>query len=264
MLQEKKDINKIKLFVLDMDGTFYLGNKILDGSLDFINKLKTSEKDFLFFTNNSSKSPKDYIEKLHGMNCNVDDEDILTSGDVTIDYLKTYYADAAVYLLGTKELRKSFLSSGIKLEEDKPEVVVVGFDTELTYEKLEKACSFIREGAKFIATHVDINCPTEKGFIPDCGAICAAIELSTGVSPEYMGKPQDKTANFLLKKRNYEREEIAFVGDRLYTDVATGIDNGSAGILVLTGETKLKDVEKSHIKPHLIFESLKEMGEYIE
>jgi HAD superfamily hydrolase (TIGR01457 family) len=258
-----KTLESIKLFVLDMDGTFYLGNRIYDGSLDFLQKVKDTGREFLFFTNNSSKAPQDYIDKLAKMNCFIQKKNIMTSGDITIEYLKTNYPDASVYLMGTKELEHSFWEADIKLTDSMPDVVVVGFDTTLTYEKLEKACTYIRNGAKFIATHLDINCPTEEGFIPDCGAICAAIKLSTGVEPEFMGKPYARTVEMIVHRTNYQRNEIAFVGDRLYTDVATGINNGSMGILVLSGETKESDLDKSDVKPDFIFQSLREIGENI-
>lgn len=260
-MQDKKSLKDIKLFVLDMDGTFYLGNRIYDCSLDFLKNVKKAGKEFIFFTNNSSKAPQDYINKLARMDCRIQRKDIMTSGDVTIEYIKTQCPGASVYLVGTKELEKSFLEAGIRLVETKPELVAVGFDTSLTYEKLEKACAYICNGSRFVATHLDINCPTEEGYIPDCGAICAAIRLSTGVEPEFMGKPFDKTVDMIVKRTGFQKEEIAFVGDRLYTDVATGVNNGSTGILVLTGETKLEDVEISEIKPDFIFESLKEIGE---
>lgn len=262
-LFDKTDINKIKLFVLDMDGTFYLGDQIIKGSLEFIDKVRDTGKKFIFFTNNSSKAPEDYINKLQHMNCFITEEDIMTSGDVTIEYLKSNYPDKNVFLLGTKELEKSFLNEGINLVDTSPDIVVVGFDMTLTYEKLEKACTYIRKGAKFIATHLDINCPTEDGFIPDCGAICSAISLSTGVEPQFIGKPFEHTVHMIEKRTNFKKEEIAFVGDRLYTDVATGVKNGSHGILVLTGETKLHDVKSSDTKPDLIFDSLEEMSNYL-
>lgn len=263
-MRSKDSVNDIRLFVLDMDGTFYLGNQILDGALDFLKKVKETGREFIFFTNNSSKAPEDYIEKLKKMDCFIERKDIWTSGDVTIEYLKSKEKDATVYLVGTKELEKSFRKEGIQLVDTMPDIVVVGFDTTLTYEKLEKACTYIRNGAKFIATHLDINCPTETGMIPDCGAFCAAIHLSTGIAPEFMGKPTEKTVEMITKVTHYDRKEIAFVGDRLYTDIATGVNNGSNGILVLTGETKLSDVESSDVKPDIIFDSLKEMIEYLK
>lgn len=252
-----------ELFVLDMDGTFYLGDQILDGALDFIEAVKSSGKQFIFFTNNSSKSPRIYIEKLARMNCLITRDQIITSGDVAIEYLKTHYAGKSVYLMGTPALEETFQEAGILLTQEMPDIVVVGFDTTLTYEKLEKACTYIRRGALFLATHLDINCPTEDGFIPDCGAFCAAISLSTGVQPKYVGKPFPETVEMVLEVTGMQREQVAFVGDRLYTDVATGVKNGAKGLLVLTGETKPEDVKSSEVKPHAVYQSLGEMGELI-
>lgn len=252
-----------ELFVLDMDGTFYLGERILDGALDFIEAVKRKGKQFLFFTNNSSKSPEIYMEKLAGMNCPITREQIMTSGDVTIQYVKRNYKGKSIYLVGTRALEESFLQAGVFLTQEMPDVVVVGFDTTLTYEKLERACTYIRNGALFLATHLDINCPTEDGFIPDCGAFCAAITLSTGIQPKYLGKPFAETVEMVLDRTGMKRETTAFVGDRLYTDVATGVNNGALGFLVLTGETKLADVEVSEVKPDGVFESLGEMGELL-
>lgn len=262
-MQDKKSLDNIKLFVLDMDGTFYLGNKIFDGSLDFLQRVKNTGREYLFFTNNSSKAPQDYISKLAGMNCRIERKDIMTSGDVTIEYLKRHHRDASVYLVGTRELERSFNEAGICLVNSQPDIVVIGFDTSLTYEKLERACTYIRNGAEFVATHLDINCPTEEGFVPDCGAICAAVELSTGIKPEFMGKPYDRTVEMISQRTGFGRNEIAFVGDRLYTDVAAGVKNGSMGILVLSGETKLSDVGKSEMKPDFIYASLKELGDVL-
>lgn len=260
MDKRKELLSKIQLFVLDMDGTFYLGEQILEGSLEFLEVLKHSGKQYIFLTNNSSKSPELYIQKLAKMNCHISNDQIITSGDIMIHILQQEYPDQGVYLLGTPSLQKSFHDNGIVLTDQQPAVVVVGFDTTLTYEKLETACTFIREGVPFLATHLDINCPTEHGYIPDCGAICAAITSSTGVEPRYVGKPYIETLNYVLSKTNLPKEQIAFVGDRIYTDVATGVTNGSNGFLVLTGEAQLKDIEISPVKPTLIFESLKEIG----
>ena len=250
-----------KLFVLDMDGTFYLGDRLIEGSLGFLEKLKATGRDFLFFTNNSSKNSAFYKKKLAGMDCFVEENRVVTSGDVTIKYLKENYPEAGVYLVGTKLLEESFEKSGIRLVENKPEIVVLGFDMTLTYEKLSKACTFIRNGALFLATHRDLNCPTEDGFIPDCGAMCALIEASTGVKPRYLGKPCRETVDMIKIITGMKDEELAFVGDRLYTDIATGVNNGITGILVLTGETELKDIESSEVKPDYIFESLAALGE---
>lgn len=147
--------------------------------------------------------------------------------------------------------------------EDAPDVVVVGFDTTLTYHKLERACTFLRQGAVFLATHLDVNCPTEDGFIPDCGSICALISLSTGRQPKYLGKPFPETVEMVLEATGARREYTAFVGDRLYTDVATGVRGGAKGLLVLSGETKPEHLADSDIQPHGVFDSLGEMALYL-
>ena len=255
--------NSAQLFVLDMDGTFYLGEGILPGALDFLEAVKAAGKDYLFFTNNSSKAPEDYIKKLAGMNCHITRDQIMTSGDVTIRYLNTHHAGKTVYLVGTPALEKSFREGGVPLTAEQPDIVVVGFDTTLTYEKLERACTYIRSGALFLATHPDINCPVEGGFIPDCGAFCAAISLSTGVQPKYLGKPFAETVEMVLDKTGGEKAHTAFVGDRLYTDVATGVKNGAMGLLVLTGETKPEDVSASDVRPDGIYQGLQEMGQLL-
>lgn len=246
-----------------MDGTFYLGEHMIDGSLEFLRTLEHTGRRYMFFTNNSSKSAETYVKKLRSMNCSVDASQIMTSGDVMIEYLKQYYPGHSVYLLGTDSLKTSFLQSGIPLTEEQPDIVVVGFDTTLTYHKLERACSFIRNGALFLATHMDINCPIEDGFIPDCGALCAAITRSTGKAPKYMGKPFPETIELILKKTGAPRDQISFVGDRLYTDVAAGVNNGVTGFLVLTGETKTADLDHAKIRPDGVFLSLKEMGDLL-
>ena len=251
------DFENKSLFILDMDGTFYLGNSILDGSLEFINKLKASGRNFLFFTNNSSKSSEYYINKLKNMGLDIDHNHIATSGDVTISYIKKNYPNKKIFLLGTEVLTEDFVSQGIEIDEDNPDIVVVGFDTTLTYEKISKACNFISKGKTFLATHPDLNCPMEEGFLPDCGSICALITASTGVKPKYFGKPYSETLAFICQKTGCRLEEIVFVGDRLYTDIALGFNNGVTSILVLSGETKENDLKTSEIIPDFIYTSIK-------
>ena len=263
-MEKKQILVQTELFVLDMDGTFYLDTTILDGSLEFLREVERLGKRFVFFTNNSSKSPKTYIDKLAKMDCFITREQIITSGDVMIQYLKTYYPGKTVYLVGTPDLEANFEENGINLTKEMPDVVVIGFDMTLTYEKLERACTYIRNGAVFLATHLDINCPTKDGFIPDCGAMCAAISLSTGKEPRYVGKPFKETVDMVLELTGAKREEVSFVGDRLYTDVKTGVANGAHGILVLSGETKLEDVEGSDTVPDAIFTGLNEMRDILK
>jgi 4-nitrophenyl phosphatase len=256
-------LSQKKLYVLDMDGTFYLGNHIIEGSLTFISKIRQSGKAFLFFTNNSSHTAAFYRIRLAGMDCTVEDKDILTSGDVTIDYLKREHPESKVLLLGTELLRESFLSGGIQLVEQKPDIVVVGFDTTFSYERVSSACAFIRGGALFIATHPDLNCPTEDGFIPDCGAMCAMITASTGIKPIYLGKPYKETLDAIIHVTGYSKDQIVFVGDRLYTDIAMGVNNGATSVLVLSGETSAEDADKSSLKPDYIFPSLMQLADAV-
>lgn len=263
MTEQFDALKEKKLFVLDMDGTFYLGDRLIPGSLEFLDKLSKKGIDFLFFTNNSSRTRQFYKKKLAAMGCFVNEESIVTSGDVTIRFLKENYKDASVYLVGTVLLEQSFIDGGIRLTQNDPDIVVLGFDTSLTYEKIERACTFIRKGAVFIATHLDLNCPTEDGFIPDCGSMCAMVEASTGVKPRYLGKPFGDTVDMIKLITGRSNNEMAFVGDRLYTDIAVGVNNGITGILVLTGETARGDIEKSSIKPDFVFESLYALGQVL-
>jgi HAD superfamily hydrolase (TIGR01450 family) len=275
---KKKILEETELFVIDMDGTFYLGDQIIEGALSFLEAVERAGKRYIFFTNNSSTSPKLYIDKLERMNCHITRDMIMTSGDVMIRYLKIFFPEKSVYLLGTPALEESFKEAGIDLfvpERDAdaaasnaeceklPDAVVVAFDKTLTYEKLSNACVYIMQGATFLATHLDINCPVKGGFIPDCGAMCAAIELSTKVAPKYVGKPFKETVDMVVDATGVPKEKIAFVGDRIYTDVATGVNNGAMGVLVLTGECSLEDADKSEVKPDVIFDSIGEMGQLL-
>lgn len=305
------DFSDIRLFVLDLDGTFYLGDRIFDFSLDFLRTLEETGREYMFFTNNSSRSPMDYVKRLNGMGCRITRRHIMTSGDIMIEYLRRYYPEKTVYLLGTPALEESFRQEGIRLfntggacgyrpdieigadaainpdldsrsdavkksaagimqaadkkcdvinKPARPDIVVVGFDKTLTYEKLVCACRYIREGAEYLATHPDINCPVPGGFDPDCGAMCALISLSTGRQPIVLGKPAAETVEMIVAKTGFKPWQIAFVGDRLYTDVAAGVRNGSRGLLVLSGEATMADVEASDVKPDGIYADLGDIG----
>ena len=261
--ESSRKLNDIGLFILDMDGTFYLSEDIIPGSNEFLAKVSETGRRYMFFTNNSSKDKKLYIDKLARMGCYIGPDDIYTSGDITISYLKKYYPDRTVYLMGTPPLVKSFEEAGIRLNQDTAgtaDIVVVAFDMTLTYEKLEHACTLIRNGAVYIATHPDINCPVTGGFIPDCGAFIAAVNLSTGKTPKILGKPYPETADMIELVTGIPKERTAYVGDRLYTDVACGVKNGAKGILVLSGETHSEDIEGSDVKPDFVFDRIYDIG----
>ncbi len=266
-MQTKEDICRLKTidcFFIDLDGTFYLGNKLFQGSTDFLKICKEKNKKYIFLTNNSSKDASDYIEKLKNLGVNITKDQILTSGEATVQYLKGINPGSKVFVLGTPSLKREFESAGFIIHEDNPQYVIVGFDLTLTYEKLCKACEFIRNGAKFIATHPDFNCPTEKGYIPDCGAIIAAITASTGVTPKIIGKPNKEMIHAAMKKAASRKNNSAIIGDRLYTDMAMGKAAGITSILVLTGETKIDDLSKADVIPNFVFESIGDLANHLQ
>lgn len=253
-IQEAKQILLSKeLFIFDMDGTIYLGGIPFEFAVKFINKLRKNGKKVLFFTNNASHTPEFYMTKLSGLGFAPGKEEICTSGNVTAAFLMRNRAGKTVYLVGTPELYEQFRVAGIDMTCDKSgkwdgrktDIVVTSFDTTLTYEKLENACNFIREGAEYLCTHPDYNCPTETGFIPDSGAIAALVTASTGVSPIFFGKPYPETVEMICEITGQKREKMLIFGDRLYTDIAVGKKHGIATALVLTGETTESDVEKA-------------------
>ncbi|MBE6678315.1 MAG: HAD-IIA family hydrolase [Ruminococcaceae bacterium] len=250
-------IKNAKLFVCDMDGTVYLGERVLDGALEFVKRVKESDKEFLFFTNNASRRKEDYLEKLERLGfgkC-----ELMTSGDVTISYLQRHYPNKTVYVLGTEALRNSMRAEGIKLVDDaSADIVVSSFDTELTYEKLCIACDGVRNGAVYLSTHPDYNCPTDGGFIPDSGAIAALITASTGRTPKYLGKPYKETAEAICALKGVEPKECISIGDRLYTDIAMAKNSGMTSILVLSGETKENDVTETN-RPDFIVKSVENL-----
>lgn len=253
-------LKNLNCFALDMDGTIYLGDQWIDGAREFLKAVERRGKRYVFLTNNSSKSPKVYVEKLGRMGLDVKENQIVTSGQATIAYLKREFPGRKVYLLGNAFLKEQFLQEGIWLEEDAPEVVVVGFDTTLTYAKMCRVCDLVREGLPYISTHPDYNCPTETGFIPDAGAIHAFIHASAFRLPDrIIGKPNGDIMDYLAVREGVSKSETAMVGDRIYTDVAAGVNNGYTGILVLSGEASMEDVAHSEIMPHLIFSSVREM-----
>lgn len=247
-------------FALDMDGTIYLGERWIDGAKAFLERIEASGRNYVFLTNNSSKNAAIYVEKLERMGLSVGEEKIITSGQATIHYLKRYFPDKKVFLLGNALLREEFSQAGIALEEDSPEVVVTAFDTSLDYQKMCKVCDFVRAGLPYLATHPDYNCPTEDGFIPDAGAIHAFINASAFRYPDrVIGKPNEDIIDYLTTRVKTERNRIAMVGDRLYTDIAAGRNHGLKSVLVLSGEASLEDAGSSEVKPHLIFSSVREM-----
>ncbi len=256
-------LRTIRLFLLDLDGTVYLDSTPVPGALDFIRHLERSGIDYLFLTNNSSRSASEYVGKLRGMGFPVTEHHVCTSGQVTGWYLSRTMPDAKLYLVGNESLRKELDTYGLSCIEnpgDRVDYVVVGFDTELTYHKLSTATRLLAEGACFIATNPDLVCPVGNGrYLPDCGSICMLLENASGKQPVFMGKPHTKLLDFIGLRRKIARNTTAIIGDRLSTDIALGINSSILSICTLTGESDLSTIGKSSCKPDMIIGSVAEL-----
>ena len=254
----------VRCFLLDMDGTFYLGNQLIDGSLDFLAALKRTGRQCLFLTNNSSKSASFYRQKLEKMGVPEEFRNVLTSGQAAARYVTHAYPGKKAFLLANQIETRELQEMGVEIDQDSPDYVLIAFDTELDYSKMTKLCDHVRAGLPYIATHPDFNCPTETGFIPDIGATIAYVKASTGREPDLViGKPYSGIVEETLRVTGLKKEEMAMVGDRLYTDIATGVNFGMLSILVMSGETTKEMAEASPIKPSLTFGRLSDMIPYL-
>ena len=253
-------LSDVKCFLLDMDGTFYLGGQRIEGSLEFIDRVLATGRDYMFLTNNSSHNADFYVRKLAKMGLSVERSRVLTSGEATCEKLRALYPGKRAFVLGNEFLLAEFRQAGIPVDMENPEIVVIGFDTTLDYQKMQAVCDFVRAGLPYIATHPDFNCPTETGFMPDIGAIMAFIEASTGRRPDLIvGKPHTGIVEAVLKRTGLRVDELAMVGDRLYTDIETGLRTGMLSILVMSGETTEAMLAASPTKPDLKFGRLADM-----
>lgn len=260
----RKTLSKVKCFMLDMDGTFYLGDQLLDGSLDFLAKLREANISSLFVTNNSSKSADVYRQKLLKMGVDEPFLRVLTSGVAAGQYCLRELSGKRAFLLGNDLLKAELEQMGLVIDNNNPDYVLIAYDNTLDYARMTAVCDFVRQRLPYIATHPDFNCPTETGYAPDIGAIIAFIEASTGRKPDMIiGKPNAGIVAEALQITGLRKDELCMVGDRLYTDIATGKNFGILSVLVLTGEATLDDVEHSDIKPDLIFDRLSDINQYL-
>lgn len=255
-------LTNIRLFLLDMDGTVYLGDKLLPGALDFIELLTARNIAYLFLTNNSSKHRGQYAEKLAHLGLQVSPDKIFTSGEATAVYLHREKPGAKIYLVGTPALEEEFKSHGFKLVDptvETPDYTVLGFDTTLTYEKLWRLCDLVRAGVPYIATHPDFNCPIPGGFMPDIGAMMALVEASTGRRPDVIiGKPNPPIIEAVVERMATPVDQICMIGDRLYTDIALAAA-GVTTVLVLSGEAQLEDIPGAPYPPDFVMQDLAEL-----
>lgn len=261
-----KELKNKKLFLLDMDGTIYLDTELFDGTIDFLEYVKSIGGKYMFVTNNSSKSVDKYIEKLASLGIHSTKEDFLTSTNATITHLKKIN-HKKIYAFGTESFRKQLSDANLpittKLEDD-IDCLCMGFDTELTFQKLEDACILLGRGVDYIATNPDWVCPTWYGFVPDCGSVSEMLYNATKRRPQFIGKPQPAMVELAIEQTGYSKEEAIVIGDRLYTDIACGVNAGISSAFVLSGEGTLEDLEKSDVKPEFVFKNIKEMLEIMK
>ncbi len=257
------ELKNVKLYLLDMDGTIYLDDDLFDGTLDFLEYIKSIGGKYFFLTNNSSKSVTKYIEKLGKLGIPSTADDFLTSTNATVLYLqsKNYHK---IYAFGTTSFKEQLAEANLpitdKLEDD-IDCLCMGFDTELSFQKLEDACILLNKGVDYIATNPDWVCPTWYGSVPDCGSVSQMLCNATKRMPKFIGKPEPTMAQLAMEKAGYKPEETAMIGDRLYTDIACGVNAGIHSIFVLSGEGTMADVEASDVKPEFIYKDIKTLYE---
>lgn len=266
---EKQDLlRRKKLYLFDMDGTLYLGDRLYPFTIELLDTLKKTGRKYLFMTNNSSKSVEDYIEKLKKLGIPATREDFITSSQATAYYLKAHFPGAKLYVCGTQSLKKELERSGFQVTEsvEDTQVIVMGFDTELTFQKLYDVSFMLltREAIPYIATNPDYVCPTEFGSVPDCGSVCDMIYNATKKRPIVIGKPSPLMPELAMEKWGCTKEETAVVGDRIYTDVKSALNAGITGILVMSGETDEAILAASDVKPHLVLEDAGEILKAIQ
>ena len=247
-----------KSYLLDMDGTLYLGDKLFEYCVPFLNRIKESGGRYVFLTNNSSRGVESYINKMSGFGIETNTDDYFTSVDAAI-YLFSEKTYSKIYALGTASFVKQLSDAGMPVTTEYSEDIdclLVGYDTELDYKKLIDASKLLIKGVDYYATNPDWVCPTEWGCVPDCGSICEMLSHVNGRKPIFIGKPQPEMILLAMRKYGFSKEETVVIGDRIYTDVASGINAGVDSYFVLSGEGTLDDIEKYGIKPTAVFNNV--------
>jgi HAD superfamily hydrolase (TIGR01450 family) len=272
-----KRLGRIKHLALDLDGTLYLGKGLFPFTLEFLQRIGRLRIGRTFFTNNSSVSTAGYVQKLRGLGIDCGADEIYSSTTATLTYLHEKRPEARkLFVLGTAALQQEFVDGGFAVCErendkrtadlgDEPDAVIVGFDTSLIYARLCRAAYWISRGKPFVATHCDAACPTDEATVlPDCGAICALLTKATGREPDaVLGKPSPAMLRGVLQRQGLAADEIAVVGDRLYTDVAMAQAAGAVSVLVLSGETTRAQAESAKNPPDFVVGNVAELGEML-
>ena len=262
-MDKVETIKRIKLYLFDMDGTLYLGSRLYDFTIELLQEIRRTGGKYLFITNNSSKSVNDYVKKLAGMGIQATREDFMTSSQATAYYLHKHHEGKTLYVCGTESLKEELRSEGFKVTTNLEEVecIVMGFDTELTFQKLHDVSYLLltQPDLPYIATNPDLVCPTEFGSVPDCGSVCIGIKNATGKEPIVIGKPSPLMPQLAMDKLGISPDQTCVVGDRIYTDIRSGLNAGCVGILVMSGETTYEILEASDVKPDLVLSSGQEI-----
>ncbi len=251
----------MKNYLIDLDGTIYRGTEPVENAKEFIKYLKDNNRKFLFATNCPLNSLEKLADKLRGMGIACEPSDFINCSMATADYLNEFYKGKKVYAIASPALRQLLIDYGITLTEEKADVVVVGYDTEVTYEKLKKACTEILAGAEFIATNLDNTIPYLDTFIPHTGANVSFIECATGKKATVIGKPERYMIDTACRLLDCEKDSLCIIGDRLDTDISFGVQNGISSYLVLTGTTK-KYTPNMQPTPTKVFSNLQEIMDF--
>lgn len=266
-MDKKTKLQEIGLYLFDMDGTLYLGNRLYDFTKELLQTIRDTGRTYLFVTNNSSKSTADYIEKLAKLGIDAETSDFMTSAQATAWYLKKHHSGKRLYVCGTRSFKRELEENGFTVTENlsETECLVMGFDTELTFQKLEDVSRLLlgKPELPYIATNPDLVCPTEFGSVPDCGSVCQMLYNVSGRYPQVIGKPSPLMPELAMERLGFTKEHTAMVGDRIYTDVKSGLNAGITGILVMSGETTQEILENATDKPDLVLKDASEITDAI-
>ena len=261
--KDYSELKNKKLWLFDMDGTVYLGDRLFDGTLDLLRSIAESGGRYVFITNNSSRGIEDYLKMVRKMGIKADKDNFYTSVDASASLLKERFDGELIYAQGTKSFTDNLRQEGLNITTEYDEnvkCVIVGFDTDLTAEKLTNTCKTLLKDVPYYATNPDWVCPTDFGYIPDCGSMCFGIEKATGKSPVFIGKPNSLMIEEVIKKFNVDKRDVVVIGDRIYTDIASGVNAGVDTILVLSGETTISILGASKVKPTFVVLDVKEIN----
>lgn len=262
-MQDLSKLKGVKLYLFDMDGTLYLGDNLFPFTKELLLTIKEKGAKYLFLTNNSAKSVKDYVLKLARLGIEACEDDFLTSSQATAFYLKKHHANERLYVCGTESLKNELRREGFSVTEsvDETDCIVMGNDQELTFKKLHDISYLLltRKDIPYIATNPDYVCPTEFGSVPDCGSVCDMLFNVSGRRPIFIGKPEPLMPRLAMEKVGCGPNETAVVGDRIYTDIKSGLNAGTVTVLVMSGETTEEILKASSDKPKFVLSSAEEI-----